>query len=400
MRSGAILALTDKGVVGWAIDHDQPNSHFPVVLLGNGQPLGVKKTADADESLVKAACGEARPSFMIAVTAETVLEFPLELELRDTEGTLLSPPLTIEQPEYIDTRTLQLSTSAYEGFCDQEVGGRLEGWVWNMCVPQLPVILEVLLDGDVLHIAKADRFRDDLMDAGKRGGSCGFSVPIPLLPPGKTSSEISLRIAGTGFHLKRLTMTKDQPQAHQPARERVPALEQQLLAMGGGHPNVIFPESPSGAVSQPAIEPTMKDIEAKLREALGVQNGRLNRQEAILAAVKGTTDNLVRTWLQIRNEVALLHADLAKLQAQISGAPAATNRGMPTTVVPAKEVTTDGIDRAPTVVPVERQSAAMPSANANNPTVSRVRKQSERKRSVVDVQKRKIVPDNQRRSRT
>jgi hypothetical protein len=317
MRSGAIIALTDEGVVGWAIDHEQPGAHFRVVLLANGRPLGVQMTADEKGALVKAACGEIRPSFTIAVQAEEELQFPVELELRDTEGTLLGPSLTVQQSEHIDPKTFRLSALAYEGFCDRETDGRREGWIWNLCIPQLPVILEVMVETETVDFIKADRFRPDLMEAGKRDGSCSFSVAVP--PPNVTNPEIILRIVGTTFHLQHLN--KDAHILSLQDNTQVTAIEQQLLSMGGGHPSTVHPET-SGTNVQYVMghESMLQAFEARLREALREQGNRLDRQESILAATRGTIDNLVRTWLQIQNEVALLRADLAAFHEHTGGA--------------------------------------------------------------------------------
>jgi len=381
MRSGAIIALTDKGVVGWAIDHEEPEAHFRVVVLGNGQPLGVETTTDAYEAWVKAACGEARPSFAIPVQAKVELSFPLELELRDSVGTLLGPPLRIEQSDHLDLQTLGPSATAYEGFCDREVNGRLEGWVWNMCIPQLPVILEVLSKGEIVNVIKADRFRPDLKEAGKRNGSCGFSIALPLLQPGMAHQDISLRIAGTMLDLQRLNEEGRALSWHDATHVQVPAIEQQLLSMGGGHPNTAYPETPAGGAGTHYVaerEAAFRDLEIRLQEALRSQNSRLDGQEAILAATRGTIDNLVRTWLQLRNEIALLREELASF------------RELPKDITPSSAQTAMEIANLPKrVAPMGQEQGTAIRPNLGKPL--------KHKGSVSIANKRKIKLANDRR---
>jgi len=398
MRSGAILALTDDGVVGWAIDHEKPETHFRVVVLGNGQPLGVGMTAVSDLSLVKVACGENRPSFTISPQSEEALRFPLELELRDTEGTLLGPSLTIEHSDHIDPRTLRLYATAYEGFCERQVDGRLEGWAWNTCIPQLPVILEVSLEGEVHDFVRADRFRHDLVEAGKRNGSCGFSVVVPAQKSENPAYEVALKIAGTGFDLQFLTSMQSiaqVPLRHEAAGEQVHPIEQQLLSMGGGHPNVAQSETPGGSVMQYASERELAftALEAKIRDALGAQNSRFDRQEAILAAVKGTVDNLVRTWLQVRNDIALLRADFAAVQATMtvmpSDAPGAHKDLFERKASSPAQVTKDNIGHSQSTTSAGLRSSPKPAPHAAAQVTSGVTKPPGRARSTSSIRKRK-----------
>jgi hypothetical protein len=331
------------------------------------------------------------------------------LELRDSEGTLLGPPLTIEQSEHIDPRTLQLHATAYEGFCERQVDGRLEGWAWNVCIPQLPVILEIQRDGEVVDFVRADRFRLDLVDAGKRNGSCGFSVALPIPPLGALNPEVTLRIAGTGFQLQYLTLMKDPVQVlspHVTAGEQAHVIEQQLLSMGGGHPNVAQSETPGGAVMQHATERALAltALESRLHDALGAQKSRLDRQEAILAAVKGTVDNLVRTWLQVRNDIALLRADFEALHTSKK----MTERDGPSVHEDFSAEKSSLLDRTAMDNVIHSQSTALagqhspavPAPNATTQMATGIVKPPEQQQSINSRRKRKVGPAVQRRKTT
>ena len=57
--------------------------------------------------------------------------------------------------------------------------GCLEGWALNTSAPDVPVELEILLNGQISTRLPANRYRPDLDHAGLAGGRCGFSFPLP-----------------------------------------------------------------------------------------------------------------------------------------------------------------------------------------------------------------------------
>ena len=67
-----------------------------------------------------------------------------------------------------------------EGFADQTQGAIIRGWAWIAARPQTVVRID-LLDraGAVVASGRADRFRGDLKDAGKRDGGCSFDLHLP-----------------------------------------------------------------------------------------------------------------------------------------------------------------------------------------------------------------------------
>jgi hypothetical protein len=57
--------------------------------------------------------------------------------------------------------------------------GQLEGWVMDRANPDTPVELEVRVDGEIVAMALANRYRPDLDRAGLAGGRCEFLVAMP-----------------------------------------------------------------------------------------------------------------------------------------------------------------------------------------------------------------------------
>ncbi len=69
------------------------------------------------------------------------------------------------------------------GHVERFEGGVLEGWVMDRAKPEVPVELEVLIDGEVAMTVLANRYRTDLDRAGLAGGRCGFTVELPAVTP-------------------------------------------------------------------------------------------------------------------------------------------------------------------------------------------------------------------------
>ncbi|WP_108659886.1 glycosyltransferase family 2 protein [Acuticoccus kandeliae] len=65
-----------------------------------------------------------------------------------------------------------------DGHIEGVGGGRIRGWVWAPQTPDDPLIVTASRAGTILGAARADIYRPDLEAHGKRGGFCGFALPI------------------------------------------------------------------------------------------------------------------------------------------------------------------------------------------------------------------------------
>jgi hypothetical protein len=66
-----------------------------------------------------------------------------------------------------------------QGSIDRVSGREIDGWAFDAANPHLPVLIEVTLDGAVIHTALACDFRPDLKDAGFALGRCAFFLSLP-----------------------------------------------------------------------------------------------------------------------------------------------------------------------------------------------------------------------------
>jgi len=53
------------------------------------------------------------------------------------------------------------------------------GWAWDRDRPDVPLQVQVSVDGKVVETVTADRWRKDLADAGKGNGRHGFLWSVP-----------------------------------------------------------------------------------------------------------------------------------------------------------------------------------------------------------------------------
>jgi Macrocin-O-methyltransferase (TylF) len=93
------------------------------------------------------------------------------------------------------------TSPVYEGVHDPGDGRTIRGWAWDSSRPDSP--LEVaILDGDrPLATVTADRFRPDLLRAGKGNGRHGFIYPIPAELIDGCKHLVVVRIASTNVDL-------------------------------------------------------------------------------------------------------------------------------------------------------------------------------------------------------
>jgi hypothetical protein len=89
-----------------------------------------------------------------------------------------------------------------EGCIDIVTEWRVEGWALDMHNPELPVLLEFVVDGKVIGTALACDFRDDLKAAGKGNGRCAVFHKLPVRLPGALLPQLYIRRAADGAQIR------------------------------------------------------------------------------------------------------------------------------------------------------------------------------------------------------
>ncbi len=87
------------------------------------------------------------------------------------------------------------------GHVERLEDGVLTGWVMNQEAADAAVELEILVDGEVVGRALANRYRTDLDHAGLAGGRCGFTMALPTAAT--SLDQVQVRVAATGADLRK-----------------------------------------------------------------------------------------------------------------------------------------------------------------------------------------------------
>jgi hypothetical protein len=98
---------------------------------------------------------------------------------------------------------------ALRGWIDHANAGTLEGWAQDIDHPELPVPLEVVIEGRVAGTVLACGYRDDLEKAGLGRGRCQFSFALPVKISRKIRRTIRVRraIDGAEIHMSEACKT-------------------------------------------------------------------------------------------------------------------------------------------------------------------------------------------------
>lgn len=94
------------------------------------------------------------------------------------------------------TKRNSLQFAVQSGCLDGVFQNQVVGWAWNSLTPDEPVDVDIYINGELDKTIKADRYREDLQEAGIGNGAHCFMYPLPLENNGSTYL-LSVRLAGT-----------------------------------------------------------------------------------------------------------------------------------------------------------------------------------------------------------
>ena len=97
------------------------------------------------------------------------------------------------------------SQASYEGFVDTANCTIISGWAWDSNRPNSPIDVEIWDGQRLLTKLYADRFRRDLLDAGKGNGYHAFHYYLPARSSDHPPRLMSVRVAGSDIRLGSVT---------------------------------------------------------------------------------------------------------------------------------------------------------------------------------------------------
>lgn len=89
----------------------------------------------------------------------------------------------------------------FEGFIDEVSCNFIQGWVWNRNAANIPLRVDILVNGTVFSQVMADQFRQDLLNAGKGDGRHAFKIDLPARLKNGLTNTVTVRVTGTNFFL-------------------------------------------------------------------------------------------------------------------------------------------------------------------------------------------------------
>jgi len=103
-----------------------------------------------------------------------------------------------------------------EGYIEIVTEWRVEGWVRDVENPELPILLEIVLDGKVIGTVLACDFRGDLKAATKGNGRCAFRFKPPARLPAELLPCLHIRRAadGAAIHARHIPASARETSRH------------------------------------------------------------------------------------------------------------------------------------------------------------------------------------------
>jgi GT2 family glycosyltransferase len=84
------------------------------------------------------------------------------------------------------------------GCLDAASPTRVDGWALRVASPREPVLLEVVIGGDIVGTVLADQVRTDIkLPDSKQGARCGFGFDLPKPADPRAPKRVAVRLAGT-----------------------------------------------------------------------------------------------------------------------------------------------------------------------------------------------------------
>jgi len=219
-------------VSGWAVDTANPNCPLDIEILDQERVVAAGRAADFREDLRAAGIGGG------------ICAFALPLQQAETPHGVTARLLSLKvggSDIFIGSAALCLQPLI--GDLDAIAGLFIDGWACDTSNLGTPVVVELLVDGQMIERATADQFRHDLAEYGLGSGCYGFKFIVPRPFADGHPHHFSTRIANTTLVLGKETEIIVQPQQLTPglrrlyylreaARQHVSGIDQALLEEG------------------------------------------------------------------------------------------------------------------------------------------------------------------------
>jgi hypothetical protein len=197
-------------VSGWALDTANPNRPLDIEILNQDRVVAAGRAAEFREDLREAGIGGGICAFALplqqAEIPHGVTARQLFLKVGGSD-TLIASVAVCLQPLI--------------GDLDAVAGLFIDGWACDTSNLGASVVVELLVDGQTIERAAADRFRHDLAEYGLGSGCYGFKFIVPRPFADGHPHRFSARIANTTLTLGKETEVIVRPQQLTPGLRRL-----------------------------------------------------------------------------------------------------------------------------------------------------------------------------------
>jgi glycosyltransferase involved in cell wall biosynthesis len=177
--------IVDRTIIsGWAYDSSQPGLRVTILIRANDEPIGRVVADGPREDLKHAGIGDGAHAFSFNVAGRLAADQEYVVDVtRVSDGARLGhSPILLEVPAAAPPSTQSASAlGPLTGCLDSLSRTRMTGWAMEEGNNDHHVGLVVTANGRLVSHLLANRFRQDLKDAGLGDGRHGFDILLPEL---------------------------------------------------------------------------------------------------------------------------------------------------------------------------------------------------------------------------
>ena len=203
IEASAVVSPTFEGfhdatdcshIQGWAWDGNDPNNSITVDIYSDNVLVTTVVADVFRQDLLDANKGNGAHGFDFA-TPDNLKDgqsHSIRIKIGGTGINLFGTP-----------QTLMCNGPAYEGFLDGADCNTIRGWAWDGKQPDTPLDVDFYIDNDSFRSIEvlADKFRQDLLDAGKGNGFHSFVFSTPTFLKDGHPHSIRAKFSGTSIDL-------------------------------------------------------------------------------------------------------------------------------------------------------------------------------------------------------
>jgi len=187
-------------ITGWAWNAADPNNAITVDIYSDNVFVTSAVANQFRQDLVDANKGNGFHGFDIATPASLMdgVSHSIRVTIGGSTQNLTNTP-----------KTISCVGPSFDGFLDSADCNVISGWAWDSTQPNTPINVDVYFDNDNFRTisAPADKFRQDLQDAGKGNGFHGYFFPTPASLKDGLTHKIHVRFPGTLVDLHNSPLT-------------------------------------------------------------------------------------------------------------------------------------------------------------------------------------------------